>query len=228
VASPSPSLPPPTPPASTKPLVYVSYAWRSHNSEDLADIARAGLADREQIVDELCMVLAEEDEIVVGRDKKLVRTGDSIEDFASEIAKSGLILAVISKKSLRSKWCMKDELLQAFRRRNYDLNEFGTDVLPLILDDAEADFDDESSLVDYWSERLEKDRKKLERTDPERKFSPKTWRDVDDLEELFGRLLDLMRVLKNRKMPRGAEAIREKGFQEIRQLVLKRLQEKAM
>jgi hypothetical protein len=211
----------------SKPLVYVSYAWRDRDAQDQPDQETSHVVDRKQIVDELCAMLEEEDQILVGRDKKLVKTGDSIEDFAGEIAKSGLILAVISKKSLRSKWCMKDEMLQAFRRRNYRTIEFGLDVLPLILDDAEADFEDETSLIDFWSERIDKERKKLEGVDPQRKFSPESWRDLDEMEELQGRLLDLLRVFKNRSMPRGAVAIREEGFHKIRQLVLQRLQHKS-
>ena len=214
-------------PNASKPLVYVSYAWRDRDAQDQPDQGTLEVVDREQIVDELCALLAEENQILVGRDKKLVKTGDSIEDFAGEIAKSGLILAVISKKSLRSKWCMKDELLQAFRRRNYGGTDFGLDVLPLILDDAEADFEDKKSLIDFWSERIDKERNDLEQADPQRKFSPQSWQDVDEMEELLGRLSDLLRIFKNRKMPRGAEAIREEGFHEIRQLVLQRLREKS-
>lgn len=210
-----------------KPLVYVSYAWRSQHPEDLAAEAAGGLADREQIVDELCGKLAEEDGIAVGRDKGLMKTGDSIVDFAGEIAKSELILAVVSKKFLRSPWCMKEELLQAFRRRNFDPQEFGEDVLPLILDDAQADFEDANNLIDFWCERQARERKIVEKTDPERKYSISSWRDVDELQELVRFLPDLLKVLKIRKMPRGAEAIRDKGFEEIRQLVMKRLREKA-
>jgi hypothetical protein len=210
----------------SKPLVYVSYAWRSRASADQADEQTANLVDRELIVDELCKVLAEEDQISVGRDKQLVKSGDSIEDFAADIASSGLIVAVISKKSLRSDWCMKDELLQAFRRRNFDPDEFGTDVLALVLDDAQPDLEDEESLVDHWLERIENKRKMLERTDPDRKLSRKSWQDVDEFEELFGRLLDLLRVLRIHAMPRGAAAIKEHRYQDIRQLVIKRLEER--
>ena len=99
-------------------------------------------------------------------------------------------------------------------------------MLPLILDDAEADFEDKESLIDFWSERIDRERKNLERVDPQRKFSRESWQDVDEMEELLGRLPDLLKVFKARKMPRGAEAIREEGFFEIRQLVLQRLQEK--
>ena len=210
----------------SQPLVYVSYAWRSRASADHADEKTADLVDRELIVDELCTVLAEEDQIIVGRDKKLVKTGDSIEDFAADIARSGLIVAVISKKSLRSDWCMKDEILQAFRRRNFDPDEFGADVLALVLDDAQPDLDDEESLVEHWLARMEKKRKILEKTDPDRKRSPKSWKDVDEFEELVGTLPDLLRVLRIHAMPRGAAAIKENRYHDIRELVMERLRER--
>jgi hypothetical protein len=111
----SPARPASLPP----PLVYVSYAWRSRAPAG-QDAALSPSDDREAIVDELCQVLDQEERLVVGRDKKLLKTGDSILDFAREIASGGLILAVISHKSLRSDWCMVHELLQAFRRRNFD------------------------------------------------------------------------------------------------------------
>ena len=209
-----------------KPLVYVSYAWRSRTPADQPCEEAGEHVDSERIVDELCDILAQEDKINVGRDKKMLKTGDSIEDFAGEIADSGLIVAVISKKSLRSDWCMKDELLQAFRRRNFDPEEFGTDVLALILDDAQPDLDDEESLVDYWLERMNKKCKILKKSDPERKRSPKSWKDVDDFDELVGTLPDLLRVLRIHSMPRGAAAIKESRYQEIRQLVMQRLLER--
>lgn len=210
-----------------KPLVYVSYAWRSRAPDKQTETQPAELLDREQIVDELCEALANEDAIIVGRDKQLVKTGDSITDFAAEIAKSELIIAVISHKSLRSEWCMKDELLQAFRRRDFDPEEFGQDVLALILDDALPDLEDDEDLDAYWSSRAEKKRKRLQKRDPDRKHNPDSWRDVDRFDELVTKLPDLIRALRIRAMPRGAEAIREKGFHQIRALVKQRLQEKA-
>jgi hypothetical protein len=206
-------------------LVYVSYAWRSRIQAGEAGDLQAG-DDREQIVDELCAILEAEDQIVVGRDKKIVKTGDSIEDFASQIASGGLILAVISYRSLRSDWCMLHELLQAFRRRNFKPEEFGSDVLALVLEDALADLADQRALVEHWAARLEQKRAPLQLADPDRKFSTDSWRDVDELSELRGRLPDLLRALRIRAMPRGAEAIRQENFRAIRELVRERLDEK--
>ena len=208
-----------------KPLVYVSYAWRNPTSADQAFEQSTNIVDPDQIVDKLCIALEQEDQIIVGRDKQLVKAGDSIAD---SIARSSLIVAVISKKYLRSEWCMKDELLQAFRRRNFDHREFCEDVLALVLDDALADLEDQISLIDGWSRRLESRRRLLEKADPQRKHSPHQWLDVMQLEELLPRLPDLLRMLSMCAMPGGAKAIREDGLHQIRKLVMRRLQEKSL
>jgi hypothetical protein len=214
-------------PEAIKPLVYVSYAWRSRAAAG-HDAELGPADDREVIVDELCQVLSREDHVEVGRDKKRVKTGDSIIDFAREIASGGLILAVISHKSLRSDWCMVHELLQAFRRRNFDPEEFGTDVLALVLEDALNDIRDPRDLVRHWLARLEQEQELMQLADPGRTGSPESWKTVDQLAELRGRLPDLIRALRVRAMPRGAEAIREQGFQAIRELVRERLEEKGL
>ena len=207
--------------------MYVSYAWRSRSPDgQAAELSPSD--DREVIVDELCRVLDLEDQIVVGRDKKLVKTGDSIVDFADDIARGGLILAVISHKSLRSDWCMVHELLQAFRRRNFDSEEFGSGVLALVLEDALDDFRDPRELVKHWLARLEQEQELMQLADPDRKGSPESWKGVDQLAELRSKLPDLIRALRIRAMPRGAEAIQEQEFQAIRKLVLQRLKEKGL
>jgi len=209
-----------------KPLVYVSYAWNNRVPAGQAGDQTGEHPEREQIVNDLCAKLAEEDGIDVGRDKELVKTGDSIEAFAADIAKSQLIIAVISKKSLRSDWCMKDELLQAFRRRNFNPEELGQDVLALILDDADLDLQDNTSLLEHWSQRVKFKRSQVEPGYPERRFSPASWKDVDETQELLGRLPDLIRALRIRAMPRGEEAISESDFSKIRTRVKERLQER--
>jgi len=205
-----------------KPLVYVSYAWGSRTPADQASDHSTESADPERIVGELCIALEQDDQIVVRLDRQLEKVGDSIAD---SIASSSLIVTVISKRYLRSDWCMKDELLQAFRRRNFDHRDFCEDVLALVLDDALADLEDQSSLIDYWSRRLEIRRTLVEKADPH-KHSPHQWLDVDHLEELLRRLPDLLRVLQMCAMPGGAKAIQEDGFHQIRKLVMRRLQEK--
>jgi hypothetical protein len=206
-----------------KPMVYVSYSWRNPTSADQAFEQSTNTVDPEQIVDKLCIALEQDDRIVVGLDRKLEKAGNSTAD---SIASSSLIVAVISKEYLRSEWCMKDELLQAFRRRNFDHRVFCKDVLALFLDDALANLEDESSLIDYWTQRLERERTQLEKVDPQRKHSPHQWLDVEHLKELLRTLPDLLRMLRMCAMPGGAKAIQEDGFHQIRKLVMRRLKEK--
>jgi hypothetical protein len=207
--------------------VYVSYAWRSRSPDDQA-AEQSPSNDRESIVDQLCQVLDQEDQIVVGRDKKLVNTGDSIVDFAREIARGGLILAVISHKSLRSDWCMVHELLQAFRRRNFDFEEFGSDVLALVLDDALSDLEDSRDLLKHWLAELEVKKEVLQLAESQGRGSPKFENVVADTAQLCSKLPDLLWALQIHSIPRGAEAIREQEFRAIRKLVLQRLQKKGL
>jgi hypothetical protein len=211
-----------------KPLVYVSYAWGNRIRAEQALAQSVDIVDHEQLVDELCTVLAQDDRILVGRDQQLIKTAGSIDSVAADIVRGGLMIAVISKEYLRSKWCMKEELLQVFRRRNFDPQEFSLDVLTLVLDNALADFRDEESLISYWFQRLERERKSLEKADPQRQHSPRSWMDVADLEELLRVLPDLLQALRYRFIPPLAEIIREGGVHAIRQLVMQRLRKKGL
>ncbi len=56
------------------------------------DELNAILEDGDQIVSELCAVLEQEDRIIVGRDKKLVKTGDLIDDLSGNIIRVVLII----------------------------------------------------------------------------------------------------------------------------------------
>ncbi|MCA9054486.1 MAG: AAA family ATPase, partial [Planctomycetaceae bacterium] len=96
------------------PDVYVSYAW----GEDSTEAGR----QREEIVDRLCDAVRRSGR-EIGRDKERMRGGDSIERFAQEISKSRRIIAVISEKSLHSRFCLAHELFRAFRRCDYQRHE---------------------------------------------------------------------------------------------------------
>ncbi|MFN9944138.1 MAG: hypothetical protein ACK56I_32185, partial [bacterium] len=79
--------------------------------------------------------------------------------------------------------------------------------------------EDDEDLDKYWNLRAKKKRERLVRRDPDRKHNPKSWQDVDRFEELVAKLPDLIRALRIRAMPRGAEAIRESDFSKIRTLL---------
>jgi internalin A len=202
-----------------RPDVYVSYAWGDDSPEG---------KQRESIVDDLCSALKERDLIVVCHEMQFAPTGNSVENFAAEIAHGGVILALISRKYLRSEWCMVHDLLQPFRRRNFISEEFGADVLAVILEDAMDDFEDSLDLIDFWTKQIEKVKKTLELADPDRRASPSSWSRIYRMEELRVRLPDLINVLKNHAMPRGEAIIRQQNFSKICELVVVRLRERRL
>jgi hypothetical protein len=199
-----------------KPLVYVSYAW--------GDETDAG-KERELIVDKLCEALKKYDGIKVGRDKNRQKFGDSIEGFAAEIAMADIMFAVVSKKYLRSYHCMVEELHQAFRRVNYNREEFGKKVCLVLLDDAEPDINVSQDLIDHW-DRLSQERdSKLRRTDPGKTKSPHGWTSLENIEAMKSRMIDMLSALTDPVMPRGYDQITLNDFQELRGLIRRRLKE---
>ena len=200
-----------------KPLVYVSYAW----GDDETDAGK----ERELIVDKLCEVLKKYDGIKVGRDKSRQKFGDSIEGFAAEIAMADIMFAVVSKKYLRSYHCMVEELHQAFRRVNYNREEFGKKVCLVLLDDAKPDINVSQDLIDHW-DRLSQERdSKLQRTDPGKTKSPHGWTSLENIEAMKSRMIDMLSALTDPVLPRGYDQITLNDFQELRCLIRRRLKE---
>lgn len=206
----------PADPAPTNdPLVYVSYAWGDDSPEG---------KEREQVVDELCEALQTQDGIEVGRDKRRQAIGDSIEDFAAEIAKARIVLVVMSKKYLRSRHCMVEELLQKFRRCNWYRAEFKRETVLLLLDDAQADFAISEDLQKHWDAYLADEERKLMH-DESRTGSPHAQTALEDVKELRRRMTDMLGALGDSIMPRGYKEISRNDFVEIRGLINKRLSE---
>jgi internalin A len=194
------------------PDAYVSYAW----GEDATEEGRR----REEIVDRLCETMSASGR-KVGRDKDRMTAGDSIERFAQEISKATRIIAVITEKSLNSKFCMVHELFRAYQRCAYQRAEFQEKVIALVLDDAKAILKDDLaviSLAKTWKEKYENLRSELEKVDPRRK-SPSQWEFVDLMEDMVPRLPDMLGAIKDIVMKRGFDEIVADGFQEV----LKRL-----
>jgi hypothetical protein len=200
---------------SPKPLVYVSYAW--------GDETNAG-REREQIVDELCQALEKYDDIIVGRDKRRQKIGDSIEGFAADISKAEIILAVISKKYLRSYHCMVEELYQAYCRSFSRKEEFNKKVCLLLLDDAIDDINVSQELIDHWLDVDQELNSKLLQIDPD-KNSRDGWETLKNIKAMKSLMIDMLSALTDSVMPRGYKQIKRNDFQELRDLIRRRLNE---
>jgi len=207
----------PADPAPTNdPLVYVSYAWGDDSPEG---------KEREQVVDELCEALQTQDGIEVGRDKRRQAIGDSIEDFAAEIARARVVLVVMSAKYLRSWHCMGEELLQKYRCCNFKPDRFTKETLLLLLDDARADFRISEDLQIHWENFYANEKRKL-RHDRNRTGSPHAQATLRDINELMERLPNMLGALDDKIMPRGYKEISRNNFNDIRNLIKQRLPKK--
>jgi tetratricopeptide (TPR) repeat protein len=134
--------------ALVKPDIYVSYAWGEDKTEEGHQ--------RDDIVNRLCDAVRAQGRLI-GRDKDDLRAGDSIDRFAKDIARAERIVAVISAKSLRSHYCMVDELFRAYQRCAFQSDEFKTKVIALVMDDATTsvtDLDMRLDLATEWNKKL--------------------------------------------------------------------------
>jgi hypothetical protein len=202
-------------PRPLNPLIYVSYAW--------GDDSPGGM-EREQIVDELCNTLKNHDDIHVCRDKQTQRIGDSIEQFAANLSRADLLLAVVSKKYLRSYHCMVEELYQMYCRTFRWRDEFKTKVCLLLLDDGKADICISDELIQYWEIYIDKENARLNKLDPFKIYSPYSWQNLQNTKEMLSGISDMLSALKDCIMPRGYNEIRRCDFDEIRGLIRKRIQ----
>jgi len=194
----------------SNPAAYISYSW--------GDGETAEGREREEIVDNLCSSFAEVG-IEIGRDKNEIKPGDSIEKFGVRIAKAPLILAVISARSLRSEWCMLYELYEAYTRRGSNGNEFTEAVVALVLDDAEADLNNNKSLIKYWSAKCIEYGETLDIADPCAERSLESRKVLGKYREMIRSLPDMLLAIRRIAMPRGSAAIRRNDFKEIREYV---------
>jgi internalin A len=196
-----------------EPAAYISYAWGDDTPEG---------KEREAIVDDLCRSFAEVG-IVIGRDKNDVKPGDSIEDYGKRIAKAPVILAVISQKSLRSKWCMLYELFEAYVRCGKNYSEFRERAVALVLEDAEADLKAQLPLIDFWNARAEEMNTVLKAADSGGEESMEALRVMNKCRAMIKALPDIILAINDIAMPRGGASIRRDDFGAIRKHVQEKL-----
>ncbi len=190
---------------SNDPEVYVSYAWGDDKSPE-------GIK-REEVVNQMCVAVGRTGRLV-GRDKTVMKPGDSIEAFADKIAKAPRIVVVVSAKSLHSKFCMVDEIYSAYQRSGFRRAEFQPKVIALVMDDATAMLKDDIALVKHWQAVHERERDDLKAVDPNNKALER-WSKVHKLGDMCDHLLDMLDAIKDIIMPRGYENIVKGDFSEV-------------
>lgn len=109
------------------------------------------------------------------------------------------------------------ELFQAYRRCNFNRDEFQEKVVALVLDDAKPYLESDSgikSLVEFWKYQYQGRRAALKEKDPEG-FSQDelTW--LQATEEMTQRLASMIAVINDSVMPRGFDAICQDNFSDV-------------
>ena len=187
------------------PEVYISYAWRDREQAPTPD-------DRESIVDELCVLLTEKN-CAVRRDKTQTTYKQSIGDFMRQIGAANQVVAVVSDKYLRSKYCMY-EAIEMLNHRDLEARLF-----PLVLEDAKI-YNAKSALVyvAFWEKEVTDMETALAGVKSETaKF--RYQEELRDLKEIAEKIQDLMTWIAD-KNTLSAQTHLESRFQHLLDLLL--------
>jgi TIR domain len=179
---------------------FVSYAW---NDRELGD------HDREEIVDRLCAEATARG-ITIHRDRANMNIGDSIANFMQELASGSRVFVILSKKYLRSVFCMTElyEIWNDCRRRD---NEFLKRILVYSCPDVQIDTSSRLDHVLWWKERHEDLSQKVEKIG----FSALSVRTFDELRHMRAfqsHIDDILSLIADRLHPRTFEELVENGL----------------
>jgi hypothetical protein len=139
-------------PIDKKPKVAVSYAWREEER-----------GPNEGKVEELCSDLSKAGLVIV-RDTKSVRPGDSLVEFVNKLADEEHLCVFLSESYLRSHWCMR-ELYAAWNRSQSDPARFGARVKVWVLPGLSLD-GDLKVWTTHWKEKAAKKAEERKGIDP--------------------------------------------------------------
>lgn len=192
-------------PASSKPAIYVSYAW----GDDQSDAGR----QREAAVAGLCGMLDREGYEVL-KDDRTLRPGDWISTFMRAIGRGDHVLVILSEKYLLSPYCMT-ELFYTYSRSLGEKDEFLKRVIPVVLDDA-SDVSSVRGRLKYarhWEtefQEMEPDLRLLGQPDFERYQLIKQW---------HGAIGNILGFIADTLHPQGFDAIVKDDFAAVREML---------
>jgi hypothetical protein len=119
---------------------------------------------------------------------------------------------------------MVEELYQAYCRSFSRKEEFNKKVCLLLLDDAIDDINVSQELIDHWLDFHQELNFKLLQIDPD-KNSRDGWEKLKHIQAMNSLMIDMLSALTDSVMPRGYKQIKRNDFQELRDLIRRRLNE---
>ncbi len=188
-----------------KPVVYVSYAWGG---------------DSDAVVDGLQQALSPW--VDVHRDKSVMRTGDSIREFESEIGRGLCVLVVLSARYTRSVDCMR-ELGFVWERAQREAAQFAGRVIPVVLDDAGiSTLSQRLAHVKHWREEMAKLEQLVREIGPV-DCGQSTTQQLQDIRTFTVHLADALNTLADPVMPRGKAVLEKTDYAPVIDWVKRRL-----
>ena len=198
-------------PASSRPAIYVSYAW----GDDKSDAGR----QREAAVTGLCGML-DRDGYEVLKDDRTLRPGDWISTFMKAIGRGDHVLVILSEKYLLSPYCMT-ELFYTYSRSLFEKEEFLERIIPVNVGDTGRLNDHQTVLkyVNHWEAEftgMEPHLPKLGRSQFNHYKLIKRW---------HGEIGDILGFIADTLHPYDFDAIVKDDFAAVREM-LKRIADK--
>ncbi|MCB9329784.1 MAG: TIR domain-containing protein [Lewinellaceae bacterium] len=129
--------------------IFISYAWKDRGEKTKGS--------REEIVDQLCEILAKRGH-AIRRDKAELTYKSDIKNFMEQIGAGQYVIAVVSDKYLRSRYCMFEAKEMVVHK------DFANRVFPIVLPDAEVFSEKRIGYSKFWKKRLTDFSKDLDET----------------------------------------------------------------
>lgn len=191
--------------------VFLSYAWGDDTPEGKV---------RSQVVDELQSAL-ERDGFTPVRDRDRIRPGERISTFIAQLTRADYVVAVISKKYLRSPYCMY-EVYRFWQRSQGDADNLARQVVPIVLPEVKVgNALQRAPYIRHWK-REEKKLEKLHR-DLGLSLSAESVQEARLVREFAHHVDDILVFLADVLMPRKLEAHLDNGFQAVREALRRRM-----
>lgn len=188
-----------------RPSVYLSYAWGGESDKTVEALQNA--------LDPWVNLL---------RDKKVMRTGDSIRQFEEEIGRGLCVVVVLGERYTQSVDCMR-ELGFIWERSQRDEEHFAQRIIPVVLEDAGiGNLAGRLKCVQHWQEQLQ------ELDNLVREIGPvdcgqSTTQQLQDIKTFTVHLADALNTFADRVMPR-AHALSAANFEPVVELIKRRFE----
>jgi internalin A len=191
--------------------VFISYAHGDNSPQGRV---------RERLVEELYGAL-ERDGFVPVRDRDQISPGDLISPFIRRLTRADCVVAVISDRYLRSRYCMH-ELFSLWQRFRGDPDDLAQHLVPIVLPEVKlANSRERLPYISHWvAEATNYEELALQNM---KRLSPESLQEFCQIRDLAQHVDSILVYINDILMPRQLQAHLDDGFQAVRDALRRRL-----